>query len=64
MPHRPSVVLMSTSVALVSLMVSLSALQAHGTLEKGVIYVQPSYHYTNTLDLDLEVRRDPHNSAH
>lgn len=24
-------------------------------LEKGIIYVQPSYHYTNTLDLNLDV---------
>eukprot|EP00040_Diaphanoeca_grandis_P031538 m.188697 g.188697 ORF g.188697 m.188697 type:complete len:458 (+) comp32354_c0_seq2:21-1394(+) len=24
-------------------------------LEKGIIYVQPSYHYTNTLSLDIEV---------
>ena len=26
-----------------------------GTLEKGMIYVQPSYHYTNNLELDLAV---------
>ena len=24
-------------------------------LERGMIYVQPSYHYTNNLDLDLDV---------
>ena len=28
-------------------------------LEKGIIYVQPSYHFASTLQLDLEVlRRD------
>ena len=46
-------------VVLASLVIPLAA-----ALEKGIIYVQPSYHYTNTLDLDLEVRRDAHNSAH
>jgi len=32
---------------------------AAGSLEKGIIYVQPSYHYTNTLQLDLaSLRKD------
>lgn len=39
-----------------ALLMSAVALASGGpALEKGVIYVQKSYHYTNTLDMNIEV---------
>ena len=36
---------------------TVAAAFAVGNLEKGIIYVQPSYQYTNTLQLDMDVLR-------
>jgi hypothetical protein len=47
---------MRAPLPVVPLLVLMARMLPQATaLEKGVIYVQPSYHYTNTLDLDLEV---------
>ena len=49
-----------TGVALALLVTHVHGAVAFGPgkpLEKGMIYVQPSYHYSNNLKLDLAVLR-------